>query len=417
MVIRRSSHPIRKLAVYSSGGPVAAVAKAETSRRKTIAGASSYFRVNSESDMKVLLKITQEKFKNEVLTNKHLKTHGDIVLKNPYKQVPAPSPPRPLPKDTGTENMTLDEIINDSNPYEIFANVQHIGGGGFSQVYCAVMKESGQKVAIKKMSLDEWYEQDLLVEIVMMKVSKHHNIVSYIDTYRDDRNYLWVVMEFMEEGSLEKVIDAFPRIKMTEKQIAYVCFEILKALEYIHGLHRIHRDIKSGNVLIGSKGEIKLADFGFAVQLTEGKRKRNSSVGTVYWEAPEVISGDNYDTKVDIWSLGILAREMAEGDAPYFELPQMAALQRIFSEGIPPLKDPDRWSAAFQHFQELCFYREPEKRPSANELLRHPLFYNLAPESLEVVDLMRRAKQLEPGRKGSYARRRSKKHGSSRDSS
>jgi len=98
----------------------------------------------------VLLKITQEKFKNEVLTNKHLKTHGDIVLKNPYKQVPAPSPPRPLPKDTGTENMTLDEIINDSNPYEIFANVQHIGGGGFSQVYCAVMKENGKKVAIKK---------------------------------------------------------------------------------------------------------------------------------------------------------------------------------------------------------------------------------------------------------------------------
>jgi hypothetical protein len=122
----------------------------------------------------------------------------------------------------------VDEIINDSNPYDIFANVQHIGGGyvtplfpnspffflegdaltrvcvgmrwhggnvhrGFSQVYSAVMKASGQKVAIKKMSLDEWYEQDLLVEIVMMKVSKHHNIVSYIDTYRDDRNYLWVL--------------------------------------------------------------------------------------------------------------------------------------------------------------------------------------------------------------------------------
>jgi len=186
-------------------------------REKHFSG--SYFRVNSESDMKMLLKITQEKFKNEVLTNKNLETHEDIVLNNPYKQVPAPSPPRPLPKNTGIENLTLEDIINYSNPYDIFEHIQLIGGGGFSQVYSAIVKSSRQKVAIKKMSLDDWHEQDLLVEIVMMKINTHQNIVSYIDTYKDDRNYIWVVMEFMEEGSLEKVIDAFPRIRMNEKQI------------------------------------------------------------------------------------------------------------------------------------------------------------------------------------------------------
>jgi p21-activated kinase 1 len=105
------------------------------------------------------------------------------------------------------------------------------------------------------------------------------------------------------------------------------------------------------------------------VQLTESKNKRNTTIGTPYWEAPEVITGDNYDTKVDIWSLGIMAMEMAEGEPPYMDLPPLTALRLIVVDGIPPLADP-KWSPEFRDFVNLCLTIKVDQRPSASSLLR-----------------------------------------------
>lgn len=88
--------------------------------------------------------------------------------------------------------------------------------------------------------------------------------------------------------------------------------------------------------------------------------------------APELIRGQNYDTKVDIWSLGIMIMEMAEGEPPYMEFPPLRALFLITTKGIPDLKEPNKWSASFGQFVALCLEKDPEKRPSANELLQHP---------------------------------------------
>lgn len=97
----------------------------------------------------------------------------------------------------------------------------------------------------------------------------------------------------------------------------------MKALLYIHSLHRIHRDIKSDNILLNDEGEVKIADFGYAAQLTQQQQKRNTVVGTPYWMAPELIRGHDYGIKVDIWSLGIMVMEMAEGEPPYMEFPPL----------------------------------------------------------------------------------------------
>ncbi len=156
----------------------------------------------------------------------------------------------------------------------------------------------------------------------------------------------------------------------------------MSALQYIHSLHRIHRDIKSDNILIADTGEVKLginciifaklfkADFGYAAQLTKQKDKRNTIVGTPYWMAPELIRGQNYDIKVDIWSTGIMCMEMAEGEPPYMEFPPLRALFLITTKGIPDLKEPSAWTSDFKDFLQRCLEKEADARPDASDLLR-----------------------------------------------
>jgi len=197
----------------------------------------------------------------------------------------------------------------------------------------------------------------------------------------------------MDGGCLTDILEQFEDIRLTEPQIAFCCKETLKALSYIHTLHRIHRDIKSDNILLNTSGAIKLADFGYAAQLTQKQQKRNTVVGTPYWMAPELIRGHDYGTKVDIWSLGIMLMEMAEGEPPYMEFPPLRALFLITTKGIPPLKEPQKWSADFNDFFNKCLEKDVEKRPNADELLKHP-FVHRACDQKDLVPTVKASKQL-----------------------
>ena len=143
-------------------------------------------------------------------------------------------------------------------------------------------------------------------------------------------------------------------------------------LAFLHRQHRLHRDIKSDNILVDTNGSVKLADFGFAVSLTEEQAWRKSVVGTPYWMAPELIRGLEYDAKVDVWSLGITALEMAEGEPPLIHEPPLRALLLITIQGSPHLARPKKWSKNFRHFLERCFDITPELRASSEQLLMHP---------------------------------------------
>ncbi|KAN0011793.1 hypothetical protein ACTFIU_007362 [Dictyostelium citrinum] len=290
--------------------------------------------------------------------------------------------------------VTLNDLISLDDPKKIYYNINKIGEGGAGEVFEAINSRTNQTIAIKKMKLKAQNLKTVINEIGMMKNSNHENIVQYIDSYivADE---LWVAMEFMSGGCLTEVLDQYRDIQLNESQIAFVCQEVLRGLEYIHKFNRIHRDIKSDNILIGANGEIKLADFGYAAQLTQIRQERNSVVGTPYWMAPELIRGNNYDFKVDVWSLGIMTREMAEGEPPYLEFPPLRALFLLTTQGLPPIRDAHKWSKEFNDFLALCLEKDTEKRASSSSLLHHPFLKKACsgPEFYKAVDAARIEKE------------------------
>eukprot|EP01090_Pellita_catalonica_P021724 TRINITY_DN8205_c0_g1_i1.p1 TRINITY_DN8205_c0_g1~~TRINITY_DN8205_c0_g1_i1.p1 ORF type:complete len:339 (+),score=37.49 TRINITY_DN8205_c0_g1_i1:152-1168(+) len=240
----------------------------------------------------------------------------------------------PMPVKETLQNIS--ELVEDGDPRQIFNDLKPIGEGAVGMVFLASDSRDGSMVALKKLKISRKSEKLLAGEISMMKKNHHPAIVNYISAYREN-DTLWVVMEYMAAGTLTDVLEVVPVASIPETVTSFVCQQVLLGLEYIHTKHRIHRDIKSDNILLGTDGTVKLADFGYAAQLTQEQSKRQTFVGTPNWMAPEVMRGDKYDGKVDIWSTGITLIEIIEGKPPYMSLPPMRVIYLISTKGIPPL--------------------------------------------------------------------------------
>uniref|UniRef100_A0A060T898 non-specific serine/threonine protein kinase n=1 Tax=Blastobotrys adeninivorans TaxID=409370 RepID=A0A060T898_BLAAD len=291
----------------------------------------------------------------------------------------------------------LNSICTPGDPTKLYRNLVKIGQGASGGVFTAYANGTDDSVAIKQMNLEQQPKKELIInEILVMKSSKHKNIVNFIDSYLT-RGDLWVVMEFMEGGSLTDVVTYN---MMTEGQIGAVCRETLQGLQHLHEKGVIHRDIKSDNVLLSTRGDIKLTDFGYCAQINETNSKRTTMVGTPYWMAPEVVSRKEYGPKIDVWSLGIMCIEMIEGEPPYMNESPIRALYLIVTNGTPELRDKESLSPIFQEFLDWSLQVDVEKRATAQDLLDHSFIQqadsvrSLAP----LVKAARLAKAAERGR-------------------
>ncbi|PIA14654.1 kinase-like protein, partial [Coemansia reversa NRRL 1564] len=230
----------------------------------------------------------------------------------------------------------------------------------------------GEHVAVKVVpkSAKTRYRK-LRTELKILRRIRSHHVVRFYEYFSIDDS-VWIVYEFMGRGSITDLLAGYPEIRMPAITISYVMHEVLTALAYLHERHIIHCDLRSDNVLIDDNGKVKLADFSSAVYLEADQASaQKSSLGAIYWMAPELARGAGYSPSTDAWAAGSLLYEMLEGQPPYIEYPDIKVLELSHTNGMPKLNNPDACDPSLIELMHLCTAIAPSERPPAARLRKH----------------------------------------------
>eukprot|EP01132_Coremiostelium_polycephalum_P007975 gene7975-9809_t len=277
-------------------------------------------------------------------------------------------------------SIAIDKLLNDGNPKEHYKNLDFEAKGGFGSVFAAKNKNphsifDKQMIALKKMPHKTLKQKRMnLNEIGFMKYCNHPNLVKFLCSYQKN-DELWLIMEFMEGGTLREAISSF---NFCEEKIAFICREILQGISYMHKNGLCHRDLKSSNIMISMKGEIKIIDFGLAIDFNNEKEDVHMC-GSPFWMPPEQILGIPHSFSVDIWSFGVCVAEMMRRKVPN-HTSRLKAMMTVATEGLVFTKEqyPD-WSDEVHDFLEKCLQFDPTQRATADELLKHRFLSKACP--------------------------------------
>ncbi|WCJ38443.1 Protein kinase superfamily protein [Euphorbia peplus] len=270
-----------------------------------------------------------------------------------------------------------------SSDYKLY---EEVGEGVSAIVYRALCVPFNEHVAIKVLDLERLNNdlENVRREVHTMGLINHRNVLKAHCSFISERS-LWIVMPYMAGGSCFHIMKSVCPKGFEQPIIATILCEILKALAYLHAQGHIHRDVKAGNILIDTKGAVKLGDFGVSASMFDTgnrQRSRNTFVGTPCWMAPEVMQQlHGYDFKADIWSFGITALELAHGHAPFSKYPPMKVLMMTLQNAPPSLdyEGDKKFSKSFKDMVSACLVKDPKKRPTSEKLLKHRFFKHSRP--------------------------------------
>jgi len=290
--------------------------------------------------------------------------------------------------------------LREDNPEDVFEMLEKLGEGAYGIVCKCQDKKTGKLYAVKVIEMDAGDEATIKREVEILQQCQSESVVQYGGCWKHGGTLL-IAMEFCDGGSVQDVIRVAKR-QFTEEEIGAICAEVVQGLVYLHSHHIMHRDIKSGNILLTQSGRAKLADFGVSASLVSTMQKKHSVIGSPYWMAPEIIANntDGYDSRADIWSLGITAIEMAEKEPPRYDIHFARVIFLIARQPPPTFKNPSAWSDDFNDFVNKCLGKNPADRPTAKQLLSHPfirrgigknkLIEKVVTESLPAIEEHRR---------------------------
>ncbi|CAH8384405.1 unnamed protein product [Eruca vesicaria subsp. sativa] len=299
----------------------------------------------------------------------------DLSLPLPQRDVSLAVPLPLPPTSAGSSSSAPSSTSSNNNPktYSDLERCNRIGSGAGGTVYKVIHRPTSRVYALKVIygNHEETVRRQICREIEILRDVNHPNIVKCHEMF-DQNGEIQVLLEFMDKGSLEG------HHVWKESDLADLSRQILNGLAYLHGRHIVHRDIKPSNLLINSAKNVKIADFGVSRILAQTMDPCNSSVGTIAYMSPERINTDlnqgMYDGYAgDIWSLGVSILEFFLGRFPFNVSRQgdWASLMCAICMSQPP-EAPATASREFRNFISCCLQREPGRRLTANQLLKHP---------------------------------------------
>ena len=271
----------------------------------------------------------------------------------------------------------LNLAIQNKSLFDKYEVKQKIGKGKFGLVKFGINKETKKPVAIKIMAKKNMDKSDLelaKVEIDILKIGQHPNIIKLYDIYENE-NYIYIIMEYCSGGDLLSYFE-YNEYELPEEKVCEIIHKLSMAIYYLHSYGIVHRDLKPENILmtdLSPKADIRLLDFGLS-KIIGNDEKCTEPYGTLSFVAPEVLQGKPYDKSVDLWSIGIITFLLLCGYLPFDDKHSEREIARQTILDPVPFEDKiwNKYSPEAKTFVEGLLQKKPENRYSIKEVLEHP---------------------------------------------